>query len=443
MSGGTVVIEAESAGETPAAAAAAAAGAERDTLVATVLGWQCCGDFPLRAEDSDSDSDTASPTMKPKSKPPRAWRGGGNARPKDARGPDFAFRLTREGGTPTLAMTITRPDRRQWERKVVEQALRPPPPPSAALRPPPQDDESGTIDPRRRIRGDGRVGDPLTRTTGREATTRFPAPPNPRPLFPLPGLRPLAFTFDVGDFFGPPDPATEGAIPRSRLVVLVSGHAGLKARFRNSPFGLSYLPVVWDRWFAGGIDSARPPRPAPRRILEWGPGRSTLFFAELFPEARIDGVEHDPRWFAHCRALEAAFSEPGGRVRMHLRRLAIAPGRAEGYVTWPLVQPSHDRASSGTGRDASPRRPRGAVAGDVPGTPADGWVSRPDSDPFPKYDLIFIDGRLRVDCAAVARLVLAEGGTILLHDAHRENYRVIPCFFRQAEVVFNSGIFEV
>ncbi|MCP5539380.1 MAG: hypothetical protein H7A52_04465 [Akkermansiaceae bacterium] len=100
------------------------------------------------------------------------------------------------------------------------------------------------------------------------------------------------------------------------------------------------------------------------------------------------------------------------------------------------------RASSGIGRDASPRRRRGAVAGDVPGTPADGWAGRPDPDPFPKYDLIFIDGRLRVDCAAIARLVLADGGTILLHDAHRENYRVVFERFSGGEVVFNTGVWR-
>ncbi len=61
--------------------------------------------------------------------------------------------------------------------------------------------------------------------------------------------------------------------------------------------------------------------------------------------------------------------------------------------------------------------------------------------PDVKYDLIFIDGRLRADCAAVARHCLAEGGVILLHDAHRENYRRVFERFGGGEVVLNTGVF--
>jgi predicted O-methyltransferase YrrM len=38
-------------------------------------------------------------------------------------------------------------------------------------------------------------------------------------------------------------------------------------------------------------------------------------------------------------------------------------------------------------------------------------------------DLVFVDGRRRVDCVTVALDVLAMDGLIVLHDAHRPNYQ--------------------
>lgn len=39
-----------------------------------------------------------------------------------------------------------------------------------------------------------------------------------------------------------------------------------------------------------------------------------------------------------------------------------------------------------------------------------------------KFDLILIDGRRRNECLLVARELLAPGGVVILHDAHRERY---------------------
>ncbi len=190
--------------------------------------------------------------------------------------------------------------------------------------------------------------------------------------------------FHLDGFFG--SPQSTDVVARDHLSVIVAGNAELKAAFRNAAFGLSYMTVVRHLW-------EREALAPPRRILEWGPGRSTLFFAETFPEAVIDGVEHHPRWFESCRLLEAAF----GGVSMHHRRLAIAPGQADGYVTWPLYS-------------------------DI------------------AYDLIFIDGRLRCDCAAVAALVLAPGGVVLIHDAHRAAYHPAFAFFQDRRIVCDTAI---
>ncbi len=189
------------------------------------------------------------------------------------------------------------------------------------------------------------------------------------------------YEFNSGDFFGPPE-AKDGT-DRSLLRVALGQHAALKRDFRNYAFGLSYMPVVLDRFLIN----------PPSSILEWGPGRSSLFFAELFPDARITGVEHDPRWFEHCKSIATTFPN----VSMELRRLKLAPAQSEAYVSFPL------------------------------------YDNR-------KYDLIFIDGRLRADCMAIAGLVLAEGGVVLVHDAHRENYQSAYRLFRERQVICNTAM---
>lgn len=195
------------------------------------------------------------------------------------------------------------------------------------------------------------------------------------------------FSIELRGFFATSDSEREGIL-RNQIRILIGGHAEIKRMFKNYPFGLSYMPVVLERYREN----------PPRRILEWGPGRSTIFFAELFPEASIEGVEHDAHWFSRCRHIEALFP---GRVSIAHRNLQIAPGKAEAYVSYPLYSP--DR----------------------------------------KFDLIFIDGRLRADCIAVAKLVLEKGGAVLVHDAHRENYAPAFRLYKKCGVVCNTAVLEM
>ena len=190
------------------------------------------------------------------------------------------------------------------------------------------------------------------------------------------------FEFSVGEIFGKAD--EEDRIPRSRIRIIIGEHAELKRAFKNYAFGLSYMPVVWEQFREN----------PPRRILEWGPGRSTIFFAELFPETKIDGIEHNERWFKKCRDLEETFPD---QVKIVHRHLEISPSRAQHYVTEPLY-----------GKD--------------------------------KYDLIFVDGRLRCDCAALARFVLNDQGTVLVHDAHRKVYQPVYSLYSHAEIIYNTAI---
>lgn len=112
------------------------------------------------------------------------------------------------------------------------------------------------------------------------------------------------------------------------------------------------------------------------RIFEWGPGTSTRLMTRLFPEARILSVEHLGEYYRFAREaftgnenVEIVWVKKKGRW-----------GGDEGYVTYPL------------------RRKE-------------------------RYDLVFVDGRSRCDCLFVAKLVLNDGGIVVLHDSGRASYR--------------------
>jgi len=165
--------------------------------------------------------------------------------------------------------------------------------------------------------------------------------------------------------------------------VQLTPDTSLKALFQNSPAGLSYMPVL--RHFLETLQ--------PQRVLEWGPGRSTLQITEALPDARVFAIEHNPLWFDKMRKIEAA----SGRLQLFHEPLTLSPGRSGKYVTAPLY-----------------------------------WGE--------SFDLIFIDGRLRTDCIAISRQVLRPGGVVLVHDAHRKPYHQAFRFFSSAQVVNNTVV---
>lgn len=139
----------------------------------------------------------------------------------------------------------------------------------------------------------------------------------------------------------------------------------LKVLFANSAYGLNYEPIVRE---------LAKERPNVKRILEWGPGASTILFSELWPDAEIVGIEHDARWIEKCRELSRSLPH----VQMMHEPISLSPGQNGRYVTLPLY--------------------------------------------LPKFDFIFVDGRHRCECLAIAPLCLNEGGIVVLHDAHRPAY---------------------
>lgn len=115
-------------------------------------------------------------------------------------------------------------------------------------------------------------------------------------------------------------------------------------------------------------------------ILEWGMGGSTVYFPRFLIKNKIDftwtSIEHDSEWFAKIKdAVE---------INTHL-------------VLVPLI-------------------------GDDPhAEPMDDYVDHP-TESTKKYDLIFIDGRKRLRCLAMAAKYIKPDGVVVLDDAFREKY---------------------
>lgn len=121
------------------------------------------------------------------------------------------------------------------------------------------------------------------------------------------------------------------------------------------------------------------------RMLQWGAGESTLWFAQrLPPRATLTVVEHDAAQYA---AVGAAL---GTRESV---RLLLCPPAGPAGVEGPLDEQNAPFFSGYIG----------ACAGE-------------------RFDVVFIDGRVRGSCLTAARERLVPGGAICLHDGQRPWY---------------------
>jgi hypothetical protein len=121
------------------------------------------------------------------------------------------------------------------------------------------------------------------------------------------------------------------------------------------------------------------------RMLEWGAGGSTVWFANHLPAgATLTSVEHDPKWFQAVQ--ERLGSVPN--VRLLLRE---ATGRLGANATIEEEDPRHLQS----------------------------FIHAVDGEEF---DVIVVDGNARGDCLRQAQSLLAPGGVVLLHDAQRAWY---------------------
>lgn len=130
-----------------------------------------------------------------------------------------------------------------------------------------------------------------------------------------------------------------------------------------------------------------------RHVLEWGPGRSTAFLLEYFPNAKVHAIEHDSTWFN--KAVKVFGQED--RVALYLKCWGRVFGN-NAYVTFPI----------GLGLS---------------------------------FDFALVDGRQRIDCAVVASLLIKRGGVVFIHDyEERQHYKEVEQFFGRVEVRHNTGV---
>jgi hypothetical protein len=125
-------------------------------------------------------------------------------------------------------------------------------------------------------------------------------------------------------------------------------------------------------------------------FLEWGSGGSTRCYVNFV--GRYFSIEHDKAWHATIE------QEVGGNPKLsyQLANVESAPGGWRG-TSWPG---SYDQFRS--------------------------YVHAVDNfKPGGKYDVVLVDGRARVACAAYALRHLHPESTLLVHDFYQPRYRYL------------------
>ena len=137
------------------------------------------------------------------------------------------------------------------------------------------------------------------------------------------------------------------------------------------------------------------------RVFEWGTGASTVYYAEFLKDQlrKFDwyAVDNSAAWH---QKVQGKIQRAGLNGQVHTACCQFP-------AFWQLPDYSVDRPM-----------------------PPDAQTARSevtDYVNFPKrlatkFDVVFIDGRYRRRCLLTAKEVLAEGGIVILHDAHRDHY---------------------
>lgn len=131
------------------------------------------------------------------------------------------------------------------------------------------------------------------------------------------------------------------------------------------------------------------------RVLEYGSGGSTLYFART--GARVVSVEHDPEW-AH-----------------------VVEERLQGRADLVLRPPTQSLPGTYTSTDARYR-----------GMSFQAYAAVADSFPDGHFDLVLIDGRARTSAFAHAWRKVRPGGWIVLDNSDRDEYSSIIRLARDA-----------
>jgi hypothetical protein len=126
-------------------------------------------------------------------------------------------------------------------------------------------------------------------------------------------------------------------------------------------------------------------------VFEFSSGGSTLFFVDRC--ASVVAIEHDHEWCERVRQLLGPAA-----TRCDLRHVAPSLGH-EGTPPCPSARYQFLGASFSD------------------------YVNTLDEFPDQSFDLISIDGRFRVACAAHAKAKVKPGGVLMLDNSDRDDYR--------------------
>jgi hypothetical protein len=154
---------------------------------------------------------------------------------------------------------------------------------------------------------------------------------------------------------------------------------------------------------------ARPGRPL--RVVEWGAGKSSLYFSQLLSGARVPfhwlSIEYDRKYFAEALEHDVAQRPYATVTRAPDSRAAPPPGDA--HLEFILFD-------------------HGQLVPFEAGREAERLVNMDDYVAYPGlcgsgYDLMLVDGRKRRRCMLEATRLLLPDGVCLLHDAYRFYYQ--------------------
>lgn len=156
--------------------------------------------------------------------------------------------------------------------------------------------------------------------------------------------------------------------------------------------------------------------------FETGSGGSTYLASQAENLLRIDVVESDINWMEILRTSEPVNFAECGKKMLHFHYVNINANTTLGG--W------------GTPKDRSLQSMWGMYAGAISLYAGSPWK--------PKPDLVFIDGRFRVACAAHAYRVVPDNATIMIHDYKiRKHYKIIEKILEPIEEANNLAAFRL
>ncbi len=146
----------------------------------------------------------------------------------------------------------------------------------------------------------------------------------------------------------------------------------------------------------------------PLKVLEWGSGHSTVYFAAQLPAgSQWTAIEHNAEWAGQVSGQIVRFGLTEVTVHLVPNNGPFRDGVDDG-----------DRSSFGNYIDF-PRSLGGT------------------------FDVVFVDGRARADCLAEGWQLLNPDGVMILHDAQRREYAPgIPAMSEQVRLVNTAVISE-